>query len=170
MTGSTCWSIRRTLGATLLLAGATAVAGVAQGHPHGAMPQHHQMPDTAMMAGPHHLLAMAYRDNLANFARVLQAEVTRSKAVAVELARPAAAEMRRSFDQMRSHHEAQMAMPGPNRATMTGMTTDQMKARLAALDEQVAALGKAVGAGGPETAKVVEITAAILKHCEGMIK
>ena len=62
-----------------------------------------------MMSGPHHVLAMAYGESLANFARVLNADASQSQSVNVELARPATIEMRRSLDQMKTHHAAQMA-------------------------------------------------------------
>ena len=65
-----------------------------------------------MMAGPHHALAMAYGENLATFARVVHADASRSNMVSTELARPATAEMRRSFDQMKAHHQAQMSTVG----------------------------------------------------------
>ena len=42
-----------------------------------------------MKGGPHHALAMAYGDNLAKFARALQGQVTHSKTVDLDLARPA---------------------------------------------------------------------------------
>lgn len=81
----------------------------------GKMPEHrHDMPGmpgmTGMMNGPHHVLAMAYRENLITFTRALQQQVTGSKIVDRDMARPAVAEMRRSFDQMQLHHKAQMAM------------------------------------------------------------
>ena len=65
-----------------------------------------------MMAGPHHALAMAYGENLATFARAVHADASRSNMVSTELARPATAEMRRSFDQMKAHHQAQMSTVG----------------------------------------------------------
>ncbi len=65
-----------------------------------------------MMAGPHHALAMAYGENLATFARAVYADASRSNIVSTELARPATAEMRRSFEQMKAHHQAQMSTVG----------------------------------------------------------
>lgn len=65
-----------------------------------------------MMAGPHHALAMAYGENLATFARAVHADASRSNMVSTELARPATAEMRRSFEQMKAHHQAQMSTVG----------------------------------------------------------
>lgn len=63
-----------------------------------------------MTGAPHHVLAMAYRDNLVTFTQALQGQVRQSKTVNPDLARPAVAEMRRSFDQMRQYHQTQMSM------------------------------------------------------------
>ena len=62
----------------------------------------------AMMTGPHHALAMAYGESLATFARAVNGDASRSQTVNVELAKPATIEMRRSFEQMKVHHTAQM--------------------------------------------------------------
>jgi len=66
----------------------------------------------AMMSGPHHVLAMAYGESVVIFARALNADASHSQTVNVELARPATIEMRRSFDQMKTHRAAQMATTG----------------------------------------------------------
>ena len=78
-----------------------------------------KMAMSGMMEGPHHALAMAYRDNLVTFAKALRGQVTHAKAVDLDLARPAVAGMRRSFDQMKEHHQAQMATAGRARSRST---------------------------------------------------
>ncbi len=90
----------------------------------GAMPAGHSM--AGMMTGPHHALAMAYGENLATFARAVNVDASRSNMVSTDLARPATAEMRRSLDQMKVHHQAQMSTVG---TTMRmPMTTDSAAA------------------------------------------
>lgn len=92
--------------------------------PSGAMPAQSGM--SAAMSGPHHALAMAYGENLATFARAVNVDASRSNMVSTELARPATAEMRRSLDQMKLHHQAQMSSVG---TTMRmPMTTDSAAA------------------------------------------
>jgi len=86
----------------------------------GAMPMANDA--ARMMSGPHHALAMAYGEALASFARAVNAEASKSQTVNVELARPATTEMRRSFEQMKVHHTAQMATSGM--AMRTPMTAD----------------------------------------------
>jgi cytochrome c556 len=137
------------------------------------MPQHQEgMKDmqgmSGMMEGPHHVLAMAYRDNLATFARALRAQVTQSKTVNLDLARPAVAEMRRSFDQMKQHHQAQMSMMADQpKPAMSGMM-QQMETHIAALNEHLTALESEVNASTPDPRKVSEHTTEILKQCAGM--
>lgn len=125
---------------------------------------------TAMPMGPHHALAMAYRDNLTTFARALQGDVTRSKAVDLDLARPAVAEMRRSFDQMQTHHQAQMStMSDQMKAPMMAMMQD-MEKHLKAVGDHLAGLEADMKASTPDPVKVSEHTAAILTQCHGMMK
>jgi hypothetical protein len=164
--------IPATAGLLALLMSSVPAAGVAQAPtPTPAkMPQHQEGMKgmQSMMEGPHHVLAMAYRDNLATFARALQAQVTRSKTVNLDLARPAVAEMRRSFDQMKQHHQAQMTMMGNQpEPAMAGMM-QQMDTHLAALNDHLTALESEVNASTPDPKKVSEHATEILKQCAGM--
>jgi hypothetical protein len=153
---------------------------------------------SGMVSQPHHVLAMAYRANLETFARALLASSTKSKAVDVDLARPAVAEMRRSFDQMRQHHQAQMTTMGDKPMgnkpkgnkpmggmmmgdkmmgdKMMGDTTkpqmsgsmQDMQSHLAALDEHLTALESALHVGTPDAKVVSAHTTEILKQCDKM--
>jgi cytochrome c556 len=158
----------------LLMSGAAATSMAQTPTPTpGNMPQHQEgmkamQGMSGMMQGPHHVLAMAYRDNLATFARALRAQVAQSKTVNLDLARPAVAEMRRSFDQMKQHHQAQMTMMGDQtKPAMSGMM-QQMETRLAAISDHLTALESEVNASTPDPKKVSEHTTEILKQCAGM--
>ena len=122
----------------------------------------------AMMTGPHHVLAMAYRDNLATFARALRGQVTQSKTVTPDLAQPAVAEMRRSFDQMREHHDAQVKMMGDHMPPSMSATMQHMETHLAALGEHLTALETEVNASAPDAMKVADHATQILKQCADM--
>ncbi len=186
-------------GLILLLSGATAT-GLAQAPASSPdkMPQHQAgMKEMKGMRGmvsqPHHVLAMAYRANLETFARALHGPVTQSKSVDVDLARPAVAEMRRSFEQMRQHHQAQMTTMGDKPMSdkpmgdkpMGGMmmgdrmmgdktkppmsgTMQDMQSHLAALNEHLSALESAVDVGTPDAKVVSAHTTEILKQCAKM--
>jgi hypothetical protein len=120
-----------------------------------------------MMGDPHHVLAMAYRDNLATFARALRTQVNRSKSVNLDLARPAVAEMRRSYDQIRQHHQAQTAMMGTQPAAAT-TAMQHMDTHLAALNDHLGALEAEVNGAAPDPAKVTDHLNGIVKECGGM--
>ena len=123
---------------------------------------------SGMMEGPHHVLAMAYRDNLASFAKALRGQVTHAKAVDLDLARPAVAEMRRSFDQMKQHHQAQMATMGDAARMAMSEKTEHMDKHVAELSEHLAALESDVNAGTTDYLKVSGHASEILKLCADM--
>ena len=165
-----------TLRLSAILTAAVATTAVAQtpspshaimSHEHGSMKEVKGM--GGMMGRPHHVLAMAYGANLATFARALQGNVTRSKSVDLDLAKPAVAEMVRSFDQMKEHHAAQMKMMGDQKQPMAGME-QQHDTQLASLSEHLTALQSEVNLSTPDPKKVAEHTAEILKQCERMSK
>ena len=137
----------------------------------GAVPQHQKAMQgmSEMMGGPHHLLAMAYRENLATFARVLQTQSTHSDTVNLDLARPAVAEMRRSFDQMRQHHHAHMMtmMHDHTDSTMSS-EMQHMEAHLTAIGEHLTLLEAVVNESAPDPKDVSDHTTQILKECDGM--
>ena len=150
----------------LLLSGATATA-TAQGSSMKGMKDMSGMHDK--MTGPHHVLAMAYGDNLATFARALRGNVSQSKTVNLDLARPAVAEMRRSFGEMQLHHKAQMAMMGDQ--AMPAMSADMkqhMETHMAALSDHLTALESEVNGSAPDPKRVSEHATEILKECAGM--
>ncbi len=136
-----------------------------------------------MMSGPHHALAMAYRDNLTTFTRAVQRQAAGAKTIDLDLARPAVVEMRRSFDQMQLHHKAQMsmmsddmkpmgsdAMKHPTSTSMKPMMAmmEEMETHVTALAEHLTALEAEVNASVPSPKSVSGHTAEILKHCADM--
>jgi cytochrome c556 len=160
------------------LMGGAATAGLAQTPtpPPAKQPQHqegmkgmaHMSGMGAMMNTPHHVLAMAYRDNLVTFAKALRGRVAQSKAVDVEFARPAVVEMRRNFDQMKQHMGAQMStMSDSAKKAMAGMMQG-METHTGALAEHLAGLEAEVGGSMPDPAKVTQHTREILKQCDAM--
>ena len=121
-----------------------------------------------MMMGTHHVLAMAYRDNMATFARLLRSEVARTKAVDLELARTAATEMRRSLDQMGDQHRAHMKSMGDHPDPKTTEAAKHMDTRLALLGVHLSALDGEVNTRTPSAQIVSEHASEIVKECAGM--
>lgn len=155
----------------ILMSGA-ATTGMAQTPTPAKMPQHQEgmkgMQGMSGMMGPHHALAMAYRDNLTTFTQALQGQVNHSNTVNLDLARPAVAEMRRSFSQMQQHLQAQMAMMGNSPKPEMSDAMGHMKGHLTALNEHLTALEAEVNATTPDHKKVSEHAKEILKSGAGM--
>ncbi len=103
------------------------------------------LPDHMKMASePHHVLAMAYHQNLAAFAKALHEQAAIAGPLNLDFGRAAVSEMRRSFDQMKQHHQAHMKgmsteMPTKMSGMMEKMGTGQaeMNARLTDLEKEL---------------------------------
>jgi len=156
----------------LIVSGAAAISQ--QGHsgmPPSSKQSQGMMDMSAMMQEPHHVLAMAYKHNLVNFAKALHHEANQTKPINREFARAAVAEMRRSFDQMLKHHQDHMkAMDEQMKSRMADMMK-QMDAHHAAVGEHLTALEKEVQAAAPDAKGVSAHVAEILiRQCDGMSK
>ena len=159
-----------------LLMSSAAATGMAQTPAPAKMPQHQEgmkgmkgmQGMSGMMGEPHHVLAMAYRDNLATFAQALRGQVNHSETVDLDLARPAVAEMRRSFDQMQQHHQAQLAMMGDSPKPAMSEAMQHMETHVTALATHLSALEAEVQTSAPDPKKVLEHASQILKNGAGM--
>jgi hypothetical protein len=132
-----------------------------------AMTHDHQ--DHLMMANePHHLLAMAYHQNLMTFAKALHEQTAQATTVDVEFARTAEKEMRRSFAEMKLHHEGHvMTMSAAMQAKMADMR-QRMEKHHTELITLLAALEKEVNLAKPDVKIVSTLAANIHTHCMAM--
>ena len=152
--------------------GATATTAQHESHSHSATQgkkamSHEQM---VMANEPHHVLAMAYHQNMATFAKALKEQTARVSAVRVEFARDAVAEIRRSFDQMKHHHQEHMqTMSAEMHTKMSGMK-QQMETHQAELNTQLTALEQEVQSGIPDAKKVSTLAASVHTHLDAMSK
>jgi len=162
-----------TIAATILIA--SAVAATSQ-QDKDKMSQG-MMDMSAMMNEPHHQLAMAYKENLLNFAKALRQATTDTNTVNASFARDAVAEMKRSFDQMQEHQQNHIkamdgktkAMDEKMKADMAGMMKD-MDTKTAAIKEDLAALDKEVQTSAPDSKRISSYVDDILKNCDSMSK
>jgi hypothetical protein len=137
--------------------GAIATAGEHKGHSAMSMEMAHE---------PHHVLAMAYQRNLAIFAKALHKQTTGASSVNLEFARAAVAEMRRSFDQMKQHHQACMqAMSAEMKGTMEKMEPHQKQ-----LNDQLTALEQEAQSAAPDAKKVATLASTVVTHLDEMSK
>lgn len=140
--------------------------------PHGKMAQHQEgrMGMSAMKQEPHHLLAMAYKDNLVSFAKALRHQATLGATVNPAFARAAVAEMKRSFDQMQEHHQDHMKTMDETMKAQMADKIKQMDAHHSAIQQSLAALDKETQTSAPDSKSIAKYVAEILKHCDGMAK
>ncbi len=130
----------------------------------------HSAMSMAMAHEPHHALAMAYHRNLATFAKVLHEQTAGASSVNLDLARPAVAEMRRSFDQMKQHHQACMqAMSAEVQAKMTGKM-QEMETHQNQVNDQLVALEQEIQSAAPDPTKVSTLASNLLAHLDAMSK
>jgi len=147
----------------------SALGAVAQHEQHGQM-KSGSMDMSKMMQEPHHVLAMAYHQNLATFAKALHEQATRASSVNVEFARAAVAEMRRSFDQMKQHHHEHMqTMSAEMHTQMSGMM-QQMETHQTELNTQLTALEQEVQPTTPDAKKVSTLATSVHTHLDAMSK
>lgn len=161
---------------TGILLGAFSAIGVTaqdkKAPPHSATHVKKEMSaDHRMMANePHHVLAMTYHQNLAAFAKALHEQTARASSVNVEFARAAVAEMRRSFDRMKQHHQEHMqTMSAEMHTKMSGMM-QQMETHQTELNSQLTALEQEVQATTPDAKKVAALAASVSSHLDAMSK
>lgn len=127
--------------------------------------------DHMMMAHePHHALAMAYHQNLAAFAKALHDQTAGASSVNVEFARAAVTEMRRSFDQMKEHHQEHMQTMSAEMHTKMSAMMPQMETHQTELNTQLMALEQEVQAGTPDAKKVATLAASVNAHLDAMSK
>ena len=129
--------------------------------------QHGSMDMSKMMQEPHHVLAMAYTENLATFAKALRDQVEATKSVDPDFARAAVGELRRSFDTMQQHlAEHSKAMPADH-GDHTG-AMQAMNAHASAIRQSLTALEREIEAAAPQASKISERAAEIIKHIDEM--
>lgn len=128
--------------------------------------QDDMMDMSAMMQEPHHQLAMAYKQNLENFAKALRNEAAKTATVNPEFARAAVAEMKRSFDLMQQHHQDHLkTIDDKMKAHMSDMMK-QMEAQDAAIKEALAGLDKEVQNSAPDSKAISQYVDDLLKNCD----
>jgi polyhydroxyalkanoate synthesis regulator phasin len=159
-----------TLGALSATAATQEVAGSTSKPAMGKMEMSH---DHMMMAGePHHVLAMAYHQNLAAFAKALYEQAASAGPLNLDFARTAVSEMRRSFDQMKQHHQEHMAgmsaeMHAKMDTRMSGMM-EKMQTHQADMNTQLTALEQEVNSASPDAKKISAFADSVHAHLTEM--
>ena len=163
-----------TLGALSATAATPEQAGSASKPAMGKMEMSH---DHMMMATePHHVLAMAYHENLAAFAKALHEQAASAGPLNIDFARTAVSEMRRSFDQMKQHHQEHMEgmsakmhakMDAKMDAKMSGMV-EKMQTHQADMNTQLTALEQEINSSSPDAKKISTLAGSVHTHLTEM--
>jgi hypothetical protein len=143
-------------------------------HQHGAeKPAQHDMSKmdmSGMTNEPHHVLAMAYMQNIGTFAKALHNQAEGSSPLDGKFARAAVDEIKRSLERMEEHHGEHMkTMSEEMRSHMAAMMKDMAMHR-SMLKDAVSALEKDVRADQPDSKQVAADSAKVLKHLDEMSK
>jgi hypothetical protein len=125
---------------------------------------------SAMMNEPHHQLAMAYKENLVNFAKALHQQAADTITVNPQFARDAVGEMRRSFDQMLGHHQDHMKTMDEKMKERMADMKKKMDAQCDAIKDDLAALDKEAQTSAPDSKTISRYVDDILKNCDSMSK
>lgn len=139
-------------------------------------PSHKDAPPAAMHKGgmmmeePHHVLAMAYHQNLAVFAKALQQQTATANPVNLSFARTATAEMRRSFDQMKLHHQDHTQSMSSEMQTKMKTMMQPMETHQAEMETQLKSLQQEVELSAPDPKKLSTMAASINTHLLSMSK
>lgn len=144
------------------------------GQQHGAdKPMQHgagMMDMSGMMAEPHHVLAMAYMQNLGAFTHALHHQAETASPLDTDFARSAVDEIKRSFDEMEKHHGEHMKSMSPEMRTHMEAMMKEMGMHRAMLKDSVGALDRDVQSDHIDAKKVAADCAVILEHLDAMSK
>ena len=157
----------------LMLFSAAGAQAQTENQPGGQKAMQHDMSKmdmSGMMNEPHHVLAMAYMENIRTFARALHNQAEGSNPLNAKFARDAVDEMKRSLDLMEDHRGEHMkTMSEEMRSNMAAMMKD-MEMHQFMLKDAVSALEKDVRADQPDSKQIATDSAHIFMHLDEMSK
>lgn len=123
-----------------------------------------------MMKSPHRMLMMAHQKSMAEFARALHDQAMMPKALDVEFARAAVAELRHDLDAMEAIHQKEMSTMSDEMKAKMKMRMEKMEKGQATRKEHVMQLETAVRSDQPDAKHVAMHADALLKHFDMMSK
>ncbi|MEO7660693.1 MAG: hypothetical protein ABIV48_13850 [Pyrinomonadaceae bacterium] len=123
-----------------------------------------------MMKSPHHMLMMAHQKSMAEFAKALHDQAMMPKALDIEFARAAVAELRHNLDAMDAIHQKHMSTMSDEMKAMMKSNMDKMEMGHATTKDNVVQLETAVRSNQPDAKHVAMHADALLKHFQMMSK
>jgi len=119
---------------------------------------------------PHHLLAMAYQQNILVFVQAVENQMPGANPVNVDFARAAVDEMRRSFDRMTQHHKEHLDAMSVETRTATTAMVQQMETHRTGLNTELEAMEAEVKRSIPDAKKLATLAANVHAHLDAMSK
>lgn len=123
-----------------------------------------------IMNEPHHVLAMAYMQNIGTFAKILKTQAGSSSPLNAKFAIAVVDEIKRDLTQMVEHHEEHLKIISPEMHTRMAARIKDMETHLSILKDAVSALDNDVRVDQPDSQKVTEGSVTVLKHLDEMLK
>ena len=124
----------------------------------------------AMKKSPHHLVMMAYRNNVLTFAKTMRDMTKDGKLEDVDLVRSALAEIKRSMEKMDDIQQSHMSKMKPEMMKMMKPMMEKMQAEKTIVKEHILALEKALQADKPDAPEVNKHAAELVLQLEKMDK
>lgn len=132
------------------------------------MNRNHEGHMQQMAREPHHVLAMAYNDNLKTFAKTLQRPAEQSESPNAVMARAAVGEMRRSFDLMKQHCQDHMATMNDTMKAQMSTMMQQMDTKTATINARLEDLEREVSYAALDARIISSLADKIIHSCDGM--
>ena len=126
-----------------------------------------EMHVSGRMNEPHHVLAAAYKENIATFARALR-DQAQAGSLSSDFARAAAAEIGRSIDQVDDHHKEHMKTMSAEMRSKTAAMMKEMDVSSSRLKDAFKVLEKDVGEYTLNSKQIATDSDQILKRLDDM--
>lgn len=129
-----------------------------------------KMAMSGMMNEPHHVLAMAYMQNLGTFAKALRDSAQGSSPLSTDFARAAVEEIRRNLDEAEEHRQEHVKTIGADMRSKMAAMTKAMDIHRSRLKNAVAGIEKDVRDHTLNSKQIAADSAEVLKHLDEMSK
>ena len=128
-------------------------------------------PDHAMDMphGPQHVLAMAYCQNMATFSKALHDQAAVATSLDADFTTSAVAELRRSYDQMKQHHQAHMKMMSAEMQAQMSPMVQEMETHQTLLNDLLVSLELDAQSATPDPKKISDLTDRISSHLDAIM-
>src|ERR1044071_1548249 len=117
---------------------------------------------------PHYVMAMAYLQTIATFAKTLGDQASGDRPLSADFARAAVDEINRSLDKAKEHHQEHLKTMSPETRLRLAALVKEMDSQDTKLNSAIDALEKDVRNYTLDAKQIAADSAAILKHLDGV--